>query len=168
MSTSTPPRFPPAPSGDSSNKLFRLPNCTTTGSCHPCWPPCPASMLNQTHADSGIPNRFYPKPSRSRQGQGESISMGGAFHDGAQILPNFSGTSNSKDVEDLTSNPPLYLGSSGTSSPPGQHIDRDVASLRALWRYAHPRRADGYPDNPNFAWARRPIVFGGGQRNSMR
>jgi hypothetical protein len=24
------------------------------------------------------------------------------------------------------------------------------------------------PDNPNFAWARRPIVFGGGQRNSMR
>src|ERR1700741_4670828 len=27
---------------------------------------CPASMLNQNRADSGIPNRFRPKASRSR------------------------------------------------------------------------------------------------------
>jgi Flp pilus assembly secretin CpaC len=94
--------------------------------------------------------------------------MGGAFHDGAQILPNFSGTSNSKDVEDLPSNPPLYLGSSGTSSPPGQHL---TATLQAFERYGVMRilaEPTVTPDDPNFAWARRPIVFGGGQRNSMR
>jgi hypothetical protein len=33
---------------------------------HPCWPPSPASMLNQNIADSGIPNRFSPISSRSK------------------------------------------------------------------------------------------------------
>src|SRR3954454_803535 len=31
---------------------------------HPCWPPTPASMVNQKQADLGIPNRFNLTPSR--------------------------------------------------------------------------------------------------------
>jgi len=34
---------------------------------HPCWPPIPASILNQTRTPLGIPNRFSKKRSRSRR-----------------------------------------------------------------------------------------------------
>ena len=44
-----------------------IPQICRIGSCHPCWPPTPASILNQKTSPRGIPfSRFRPTESCSR------------------------------------------------------------------------------------------------------
>src|SRR5437879_12857243 len=51
-----------APSQNGSN--YPLAEIDRIRLAHPCWPPIPASMVNQKLADLGIPNRFNLSSSR--------------------------------------------------------------------------------------------------------